>query len=254
MEAYTDFAALYDRFMEETPYDEWCGFLVDKLNKYGIKDGLVCELGAGTGAMTRRLRDKGFDMIGIDNSDSMLAVAGEHEEADSDILYLCQDMREFELYGTVAAVVSVCDSVNYITEPEELCEVFKLCNNYLDPEGILIFDFNTRYKYSQVIGDATIAEADEDAGFIWENYFDEDTSINQYDITFFTKESSGLYRRFDETHFQRGYELEEIKALLAEAGMVFLEAVDADNGEQPGPESERIFIVAREKGKAVQTA
>ncbi len=251
MEAYTDFAALYDRFMEETPYDEWCGFLVDKLNKYGIKEGLVCELGAGTGAMTRRLRDKGFDMIGIDNSDSMLAVAGEHEETDSDILYLCQDMREFELYGTVAAVVSVCDSVNYITEPEELCEVFRLCNNYLDPEGILIFDFNTRYKYSQVIGDATIAEADDDASFIWENYFDEDTSINQYDITFFTKESSGLYRRFDETHFQRGYELKEMKELLAEAGMVFLEAVDADNGEQPGPESERIFIVAREKGKAV---
>ncbi|MCQ2519209.1 MAG: class I SAM-dependent methyltransferase [Lachnospiraceae bacterium] len=248
MEAYTDFAALYDRFMEETPYDEWCGFLVEKLNKYGISGGLVCELGAGTGAMTRRFRDKGYDMIGIDNSDSMLAVAQEYESDDS-ILYLCQDMREFELYGTVGAVVSVCDSINYITEPDELCEVFKLCNNYLDPNGILIFDFNTKYKYSEIIGETTIAQVDDDAGFIWDNYYDEETAINQYDITFFTKEGSGLYRRFDETHFQRGYDLEEIKALLSKAGMVFLEAIDADTFGETEATSERIFVVAREQGK-----
>lgn len=248
MEAYTDFAALYDRFMEETPYDDWCGFLVDKFNKYGINDGLVCELGAGTGAMTRRLRDKGYDMIGIDNSDSMLAVAREHEKDDS-ILYLCQDMREFELYGTVGAVVSICDSINYITEPEELCEVFKLCNNYLDPSGILIFDFNTKYKYREVIGETTIAQTDDDASFIWDNYYDEESAINQYDITFFTKEGSGLYRRFDETHFQRGYDLEEIKALLSKAGMVFLEAIDADTFGETEATSERIFVVAREQGK-----
>lgn len=248
MEAYTDFAALYDRFMEETPYDDWCGFLVEKLNNYGVSEGLLCELGAGTGAMTRRLRDKGFDMIGVDYSESMLAVAREKEETE-DILYLCQDMREFELYGTVRAIVSICDSVNYITEPEDLLEVFKLCNNYLDPKGILIFDFNTKFKYKEIIGDATIAEAGDDASFIWENYYDEDTSLNQYDITFFTKEDSGLYRRFDETHIQRGYDLEEIKTLITKAGMEYVEAIDADTYEMPDGESERIFVIAREQGK-----
>ena len=248
MEAYTDFAALYDRFMEDTPYDEWCGFFVKELNKEGIKDGLVCDLGCGTGAMTRRLRDRGYDLIGIDLSEDMLNVAKSHEKDDS-ILYLLQDMREFELYGTVKAIVSVCDSVNYIAEPEELKTVFELCNNYLDPKGILIFDFNTVYKYAEVIGDRTIAEADDDASFIWENFYDEETSINQYDITFFTKENSGLYRRFDETHIQRGYTLDEMKKLIEAAGLVFLNAYDADTYTEPSNTSERIIIKARENGK-----
>ena len=248
MEAYTDFAALYDRFMEDTPYDEWCGFFVKELNKEGIKDGLVCDLGCGTGAMTRRLRDRGYDLIGIDLSEDMLNVAKSHEKDDS-ILYLLQDMREFELYGTVKAIVSVCDSVNYIVEPEELKTVFELCNNYLDPKGILIFDYNTVYKYAEVIGDRTIAEADDDASFIWENFYDEETSINQYDITFFTKENSGLYRRFDETHVQRGYTLDEMKKLIEAAGLVFLNAYDADTYKEPSETSERIIIKARENGK-----
>ncbi len=248
MEAYTDFAALYDRFMEGTPYDEWCGFLVKELNNEGIKDGLVCELGCGTGAMTGRLRDRGYDLIGIDISEDMLNVAKSHEKDDS-ILYLLQDMREFELYGTVKAIVSVCDSVNYIVKPEELKTVFELCNNYLDPKGILLFDFNTVYKYAEVIGDRTIAEADDDASFIWENFYDEETSINQYDITFFTKENSGLYRRFDETHVQRGYTLDEMIKLIEAAGLVFLNAYDADTYKEPSDTSERIIIKARENGK-----
>lgn len=248
MEAYTDFAALYDRFMEDTPYDEWCGFLVKKLKENNIIDGLVCELGCGTGAMTRRLRDCGYDMIGIDYSDAMLNVARSAETDDS-ILYLMQDMREFELYGTVKAIVSVCDSINYITDSDGLTDVFRLCNNYLDPKGLLIFDFNTVYKYSQIIGDSTIAEAGDEASFIWDNYYDEDTAINQYDITFFVKEKGDLYRKFEETHIQRGYTLEEMKEFVEAAGLVFIDAYDAYTGKHPTEESERIVLIACENGK-----
>lgn len=249
MEAYTDFAALYDKFMEDTPYDEWCGNIVQKLKENKIEDGLICELGAGTGEMTRRLKAAGYDMIGVDYSEDMLNVARSKEGDSTDILYLCQDMREFELYGTVRAIVSVCDSVNYITDPGELIGVFNLCNNYLDPGGVLIFDFNTRYKYEVVIGDSTIAEADDDASFIWENYFDPDTAINQYDITFFTLEKDGRYRRFDETHLQRGYTMNEMRTLVEAAGLTFMEAFDADTLNEPDEESERIVLVAKEKGK-----
>ncbi len=248
MEKYTDFAFLYDEFMEDTPYDEWCVFICDKLKSRGIIDGLVCDLGSGTGEMTVRLKEKGYDMIGIDNSESMLAIARAKDDS-TDILYLLQDMREMELYGTVRAIVSVCDSLNYITDFDDLVHVFKLCNNYLDPEGVLVFDFNTRFKYEEVIGDDTIAETREDASFIWENSFDPETSLNEYDITFFTKEESGLYRRFTETHIQRGYTLSEIKEAIKKAGMIFEEAYDDYTGSPADDESERITVIARECGK-----
>lgn len=248
MEAYTDFAALYDSFMEETPYDEWCDYIVSVLRKEKIDDGLVCELGSGTGEMTRRLQSKGYDMIGIDNSDSMLNVAKAKEDENSNILYLCQDMREFELYGTVRAIVSVCDSVNYILEEDELTQVFKLVNNYLDPKGLFIFDFNTKYKYECVIGDTTIAENRENESFIWENYYDPEEDINEYDITFFVKEGE-LFRRFSETHLQRGYTVSTMKELIKKSGMEFVNAIDADTHGEVTSESERVYIIARESGK-----
>ena len=248
MDAYTDFASVYDEFMEDTPYDEWCENIVDNLREFGITGGLVCDLGAGTGEMTRRLRDKGFDMIGIDSSEEMLMIAWAKEGDAQDILYLCQDMREFELYGTVAAVVSVCDCVNYILEESELVTVFKLVNNYLDPSGIFVFDFNTQHKYRDVIGESTIAENREDESFIWENFYDEESDINEYDITFFVREGE-LFRRFTETHLQRGYTFSEMKKAVEASGLVFLKAYDADTKGEVTEDSERIVIVAKECGK-----
>ena len=152
MEAYTGFAAVYDRFMDNVPYAEWAEYVRELLEGYGIRDGLVLELGCGTGTMTELLAGYGYDMIGVDCSEEMLDAAMEKREASGhEILYLLQDMREFELYGTVRAVVSVCDSVNYILEAQELCQVFALVNNYLDPGGIFLFDFNTDYKYREIV-------------------------------------------------------------------------------------------------------
>ena len=124
-----------------------------RLKTAGIENGLVLELGCGTGTMTGLLAQKGYDMIGVDNSEEMLAEAMEKKvESGLDILYLMQDMQEFELYGTVRAAVSVCDSLNYITDPEELKQVFCLVNNYLDPGGLFLFDINTVHKYRDVLG------------------------------------------------------------------------------------------------------
>ena len=248
MEAYSDFASVYDTFMDETPYDEWADFLHGLLNEDGIAEGLVLDLGCGTGSLTRLMAEKGYDMIGVDYSPQMLQIAMSKKE-DSSILYLLQDMREFELYGTVAAVVSVCDSVNYITEPEDLCDVFKLVNNYLDPNGLFIFDFNTEYKYSQVIGDSVIAENRDECSFIWENYYDEESKINEYDLTIFVREEQDLFRKFEEVHYQRGYTLAQMKELLEQAGLRFVKAIDSDTKGDVCDTSERIYVIARECGK-----
>ena len=184
MSSYENFARVYDLFMDNIPYEEWCGYLTGLLQEYGVTEGLVLELGCGTGNMTRLLANRGYDMIGVDNAPDMLEIAMEKRQAEGqDILYLFQDMREFELYGTVKAVVSLCDSMNYILEEEDLLQVFRLVNNYLDPGGVFIFDLNTAYKYREVLGEQTIAENREDASFIWDNYYEQDDQINEYDLS-----------------------------------------------------------------------
>lgn len=236
-------------FMDNIPYTEWAEYVAGLLKEYGVEEGLVLDLGCGTGSLTQILAEKGYDMIGIDNSEDMLGIAMEkREETGQDILYLLQDMREFELYGTVKAVISICDSMNYILESDDLKEVFRLVNNYLDPGGVFIFDLNTVFKYSKILGDSTIAENREESSFIWENYYYEDECINEYNLSLFIREGE-LYRKYEEMHYQRAYELEEIRRLIEEAGMEFITAYDAFTRNAPRPDSERIYVVAREKGK-----
>nr|WP_317378975.1 class I SAM-dependent methyltransferase [uncultured Faecalimonas sp.] len=250
MEAYTSFASVYDTFMDNIPYEEWAEYLSELLAEYEVTDGIVLDLGCGTGTLTELMAGRGFDMIGVDNSEEMLEIAMEKRaESGRDILYLLQDMREFELYGTVRVVISICDSLNYITEEEELEEVFRLVNNYLDPEGIFIFDFNTVYKYREILGDQTIAESREDCSFIWDNYYYEEEQINEYELSLFLQEEGNLYRKYVETHYQKGYELETIKSLLERSGMKFVAAYDAFTKNPPTEESERIYVVAKESGK-----
>lgn len=250
MEAYTSFAAVYDTFMDNIPYEEWAEYLTGLLAEYEVTDGIVLDLGCGTGTLTELLAARGFDMIGVDNSEEMLEIAMEKRtESGRDILYLLQDMREFELYGTVRAVISICDSINYMTEEEELEQVFRLVNNYLDPEGIFVFDFNTVYKYREILGDQTIAESREECSFIWDNYYYEEEQINEYELSLFLQEEGNLYRKYVETHYQRGYELETIKNILEKSGMKFITAYDAFTKNPPTKESERIYVIAKESGK-----
>lgn len=251
MDAYTSFAEVYDMFMDNIPYEDWCGYLTSLLKEYGINDGLVLDLGCGTGTLTELLAKEGYDMIGVDVSEDMLQEAIEKRaESGLPILYLLQDMREFELYGTVRVVVSICDSLNYILDYDDLAHVFSLVNNYLDPKGMFIFDLNTEAKF-QAMGSETIAEVRDEGSFIWENEYDEEEKINSYDLTLFIREEDDLYRRYQETHFERAWSLDEIKKALAEAGMEFVAAYDAFTKNAPRKESDRIYVVAREHGKEV---
>lgn len=248
MDKYTDFASVYDILMEHIPYDEWADYIEAILKQYGIDQGLLLELGCGTGAMTRRMATKGYDMIGIDISEDMLTLARERSEGKEDgILYLCQDMREFELFGTVAAVFCVCDTINYMLTPEELGKVFSLVSNYLDSGGLFIFDMDTRYLYEEILGDNTNIIQHEAGDFIWENAYYPEEIINEVELTIYHRQENNLYRRHQETHVRRTYELDEIKELLEKANLDMLNAFDELTWEEPRQESERIYIIARER-------
>ena len=249
MDAYTGFAEVYDLFMEDVPYGEWSLWIRDVLAEHGIRDGLVLDLGCGTGVMTELLADAGYDMIGIDQSEEMLENAAKRrEQSGHDILYLCQDMREFELYGTVRAIVSVCDTMNYILEEEEFLGVLTLAaRNYLDHEGLFLFDLNTEYKYRELLGEQTIAENRDEGSFIWENFYDEEKMINEYELTLFIREDSGYYRKYEESHYQRAYALDTVKELVERSGLELLKICDAYTKEPVREDSERVCVICRRR-------
>ena len=252
MEAYTGFAQVYDKFMDNIDYENWCDYLIELFNEYNVKkDGIVLDLGCGTGNITELLSNAGYDMIGVDNSQEMLNIAIEKRGSDDSILYLLQDMREFELYGTVAAVVSICDSINYITEYEDLVKVFKLVNNYLDPGGVFIFDLKTEHNFLS-IEDAVIAEDREECSFIWDNYFDKEEKINEYQLSLFVKGEDNRYSKFTEWHYQRAYSIEEIQHALSDAGLKFVAVYRAFTKEGASENDDRVYVVAREMEKSAE--
>lgn len=248
MVSYTGFAEVYDAFMDNVPYDEWIAYILSLLHEYGIEEGTICDLACGTGSMTMRLSDTGFGMLGLDNSEEMLTMA-EAKKGDRDIFYIHQDMRELELAEKVSAFVCVCDGMNYILKNEDLTEVFKRIRVYLKEDGVFIFDLNTIYKYKEILGVNTFAENREDMSFIWENFYDEAENINEYAVTFYVreKERTDHFLRFEEVHYQKGYEIFEIEKSIEEAGMKLVAIYDAFTREEPNKESERLYFVVKKE-------
>jgi SAM-dependent methyltransferase len=254
--------------MDNVPYDEWAARIIELFRINGVPEGaIVADLGCGTGAMSRKLSDAGYDVIGIDSSEEMLMTAqdneyerlygdmddafsedGETEQSEDPrrITYLCQDIRSFELYGTVAGVVSVCDTMNYLLTDSDLVKTFKLVNNYLERDGVFIFDMKTPHYYEKVLGNRVRVEDYEDFTLLWDNAYDTKTRMNEYSLTMFVKEDDDRYVRNDEEHCQRAYTLAEIRRLIEKSGMVFVAAYDAYTELPATEESERFVIVARE--------
>ena len=285
---YDEFAYVYDELMDNVPYQRWADMLHSLIIKYGIsrpgihgsfgdsaepsceeerlesERNLVLDLACGTGTLTELMHQKGYDMIGVDISGDMLNAAMEkRDKSGSDILYLNQDMRELDLFSTVGTIYCLCDSINYLLSDEDIGKVFALCENFLYPGGLFIFDFNTVFKYESIIGDRTIAENREDVSFIWENYYYPEEHINEYDLTVFieSRERKGFYRKITETHLQKGYTLNEIEGFLERAGLEMITAFELSENEEEtdktfkesdilpcvSGEQERIFVVSRKR-------
>lgn len=236
---YESFAYLYDRLTDDVDYNKFFNYINGKIKKYKPDSSLVLDLACGTGNLTKLLSDNGYDVIGIDGSEDMLNVA---REKCPEVLLINQDMTEFELYGTVDAIVCCLDSINYVTDKRKLKKMFSLVKNYLEPGGLFIFDINSKYKLNNIIGNNTFVRNEEDLFYSWENR--NDGRYADFFLTFFIKTDNDNYRKFEEVHTERIYDEDEIKKLLADSGLSILDT-EYDFGERKvSKKAERIFITA----------
>ena len=250
MNAYKALAVNYDRLTNDVDYEATVAFYRQILAAEGLHPRTAVDLACGTGSVTAILARMGIPTTGVDMSEEMLTVA---QQKTMDLtprpFFSCQRLERLALPRAVDLAVCALDSLDYITEPKSCREAIRRAYRALNPGGIFIFDMNTRYKYEELLGDNSFCETREDSSFIWENYYDPEEQVNQYDLTLFIKEEDDLFRRYEETHFQRAYEIETVRKLIEEAGMKWEGVFDVETGKEPTACSERIYIIAREQGK-----
>lgn len=240
-------APFYDAYNSELDYSRWADFIEEIAKRECCtRPELVLDLACGTGKMTLELASRGYDMTGIDYSSEMLDIArDEAERWGFDVLWLCQDMREFELYGTVDMAVCCLDSINHLTSAADLKKCLSLIHNYLIPDGIFVFDINGRSKFENVYASNSYVLEQDDSMCVWQNYYNEKTKICDFYITLFKECSDGRFERYDELQRERMYTLRSIKGALAECGMEFIGAYSDFDFKTATDEDERIYVVAR---------
>ena len=242
---YDAIAHVYDKLNKDIDYSAWADFVESCFSRYlKNKPELVLDLACGTGSMTVQLAERGYDMIGVDLSEDMLSEAYLRSEGKG-ILYLCQDMRSFELYGTVGAVVCCLDSVNYLTDERDLARCFSNVHNYLDPDGLFIFDINGKFKFENVYSDRVYTMEENSSFCVWENDYNTKTGLCRFYITLFSECPDGRYERYDELQCEKMYTLRSMKKHLEDAGFEFIGAYSDFDFTEGGDEDERIYIAAR---------
>lgn len=245
---YRDFAFYYDRLMKDVNYEQWADYIIEIFDRNNLKPGLIADLGCGTGSFCVEMSTRGYEMIGIDISPDMLSCASRKAlEAGRDILFLNQDMTSFELYGTVDAITCLMDSVNYVTYKSDLKRLFKLAANYLNPEGLFIFDINSPYKFENILSSNIFCETAMEASYIWQNSFDKTRRLCKFDLTFFVLEGE-KYRRFDEVHYERLYTTDELAAMLSYAGFERCPVYGEFSFKRPSDKCERLFFICKKAG------
>lgn len=242
---YNNFAYVYDRLTLDIDYKKWADYLESIFEKNKVKPSMILELGCGTGSFGIEMARRGYEMICLDLSPDMLDCAAEKAKKENlDILFLNQDMCNFELYGTVDVIVCLLDSFNYLTTSSQVKKLFQLVQNYLNPDGLFIFDVNTQYKFENTLADNVFYEIDEDITYIWENNYNAKTKKARFDLTFFVKRGD-LYERFDETHFERAYSNDEIMNFIENSDLKFIAEYDDLKFKRPKEKSQRNFYICK---------
>ena len=244
MKAYGEFADLYDQLMYDIDYEKWFLYIEEIFKKNNKKPERILEMACGTGSLTKYFCESDYKVTCFDLSEEMLTVAYDKLSAYRNVKLLKQDMTELTLGDNkFEAIIAACDSINYITEDEDLLKVFKNAYDHLEDEGIFIFDINSYYKLKNIIGENIFVEDTEDIFYVWDNEFIEETDICNFYLTFFVREDDH-YNRFDEMHSERAYENKDVRDKLNLAGFKDVKMYDNFTFNRIKDDSERIFFVA----------
>jgi len=250
--AYEVLSSAYDMLTRDVDYESIAASIVRLFRSRGLERGTVLDLACGTGTLSYLLAKAGYEVIGIDSSGEMLAMADFKRDDAGDVIqpiFIMQDMRDLDLYGTVDACVCMLDSVNYILEPEDLLKVFRRVHLFLNPGGIFLFDANTPVHFMNVDG-KTFCDEDESAGVfcVWGIARTDDPNIYQYKVDLFTRVGDGnrrdLWRRDSEEQFEYAYEPELLRTLLSRAGFTDIKMSSGIEGEALTGNESRIYVTA----------
>lgn len=247
MPSYQSFAGFYDDLTANIDYTARADYFRSLFCENGITEGILVDLGCGTGSMTEALARLGYDMIGIDASAEMLSAALEKKmDSGLGILYLQQEMQELDLYGTMDGCLCALDTLNHLTDPRAVQETFRRVSLFLRPGGIFVFDVNTPYKHAQVLKDQTFVYETDSVYCVWQNEaLDED--LVQITLDLFSPDKSGRYRRETEQFCERAYSHETVCGFLEQAGLSLVACYHEDSKLPPRPDSERLVYVAKSK-------
>ena len=246
--AYEYLAGCYDRFTADVPYAAWADYVERHFARCKLPIHTVLDLACGTGSLTCELAERGYEMIGADLSEEMLAQAAEKARDVSGIppIFLHQAMEELDLYGTIDACVCCLDSVNYVTRPQKLARAFQRVHTFLMPGGLFLFDINTPDKLRGLDGQLFMDE-DEDACCIWRAEYSRRRRICTYGFDLFCREEHGLWSRVEEVHEEYAYEPEELEEMLRQAGFRQIKQYGELKMRGPVLGEERIFFAARKE-------
>ncbi|MFI3140809.1 MAG: class I SAM-dependent methyltransferase [Clostridia bacterium] len=255
MLGYTDFAYVYDRLTGNVDYESRFNYIVNLLAENGRSKGILLDLACGTGTLTEMLAAHGYDTIGVDGSDDMLAVAREKLiDNQSEILYLCQEMSELDLFGTIDVCVCTLDSLNHITDEETLREVFRRVSLFMEDEGIFLFDVNTPYKHEKILGDNTFVYDMDGVFCTWQNSFAAQTCTTTINLDIFEceeaedDEEDDVYYRYSESFCEKGYELELLKTIAQENKFEVVAVYDEMTHDDLCETSQRAYFVCKKHG------
>ena len=247
MSSYSFFAKYYDELTQNVEYSRRADYFSALLLSCGIESGTVLDLACGTGSLTVELSKRGYDMIGVDASGDMLCRA-QNKAFESGVspMFLCQRMQELDLYGTVDAAVCSLDSINHLTDEEDVRRTFERLRLFVAPGGVFIFDVNTVYKHKNVLGDNVFVYEYPDVFCVWQNSFNGQDNTVDIELDFFEK-SGETYKRRSENFSERAYEIDFLKSLLDKTGFDTKFVFDDMSREPLRADSQRAVIAARRR-------
>ena len=249
MEAYSDFASVYDRLMRDVDYKARTEYILKLFKKYGKAPTLLLDLACGTGGFSVQLAKHGIEVIGVDMSEDMLGIARENSaDADTDVLFLCQRAEELDLYGTVDGVICCMDSLNHITDIKDLQKAISRVSLFLEEDCLFIFDVNTVYKHEKVLGDNTFVIDEDGVYCVWQNEYGSKSKTTNITLDFFVEQENGVYERFGEEFSERAYTREELSEILERSGFELIAVFGDMTEREPKNDCEREIYIAKKKG------